>query len=127
MRFVCLGYFDEAAFQAMPEAERNSVVRACLEYDNELKRTGHWAGGDALQSPASAATVRMQRGEVTVTDGPFAETKEQIGGILYLEANDLQQAIALMSRHPGVRFGPFEVRPLNEEFPKFAAAILAGN
>jgi hypothetical protein len=76
-----------------------------------LRENGHFAGGEALQGPESAATLRFHNGKVSITDGPYAETKEQLGGILILEATDLNHAIQLMSKHPGVRMGPFEIRP----------------
>jgi hypothetical protein len=111
MRYVCLGYIDQARWQNLPEAERNAVMDGCFTYDDELRRGGHFAGGEALDDARNAATLRYRDGKVTVTDGPFAETREQIGGILFLEARDLNEAIQIMSRHPGVRVGPFEIRP----------------
>jgi hypothetical protein len=101
----------------MPEKERNAMVDACFAYDDVLRRNGHFAGGEALQPASSAVTLRFKGGKVVVTDGPYTETKEQIGGILILEADDLDHAIRLMSKHPGVRVGPFEILPaadLNE-------------
>ncbi len=83
----------------------------CLDYDDVLRKNGHFAGGEALQPSQTATTLRFQNGKVSVTDGPYAETKEQLGGILILEAKDLNHAIQLMSKHPGVRGGPFEIRP----------------
>lgn len=114
MKYVCLGYFDEARWNVLTEAERNAHVDRCFTYDEELRRRGHFAGGEALQSHRNAATLRFRDGTVAVTDGPFAETKEQIGGILFLEARDLNEAIQLISRHPGVRVGPFEIRPVED-------------
>lgn len=111
MKFVCLGYAEENKFETLNEKERNAMVDQCFTYDDFLRKNGHFAGGEALQGPRSAATLRWQDGKVTVTDGPYAETKEQIGGILILEARDLKHAIQLMSEHPGVKFGPFEIRP----------------
>ena len=111
MKCVCLGYIEPGKLENMKESERNAMVDSCFSYDDVLRRDGHFAGGEALQPPASAATLRFQGGKVTVTDGPYAETKEQIGGILILEARDLKHAIELMSKHPGVRAGPFEIRP----------------
>lgn len=114
MKYVCLGYIDHAHFDSLPENERNALIDECFAYDDELRRGGHFAGGEALQQAHNAATLRFRDGAVTVTDGPFAETKEQIGGILFLEARDLNEAIQLMSRHPGVRVGPFEIRPAED-------------
>jgi len=111
MKFVCLGYIEAGKFENLSESERNTMVDRCFDYDDVLRRNRHFAGGEALQPASTAVTLRYQGGKVTVTDGPYAETKEQIGGILILEANDLDHAIALMSKHPGVRSGPFEIRP----------------
>jgi hypothetical protein len=98
-------------FETMSESERNAFVDGCFAYDDVLRKNGHFVGGEALQSARNAATLRFRNGKVMVTDGPYAETKEQLGGILILEANDLNHAIQLMSKHPGVRGGPFEIRP----------------
>ena len=111
MKFVCLGYIEAGKFETMPERERDAMVDDCFTYDDVLRRNKHFAGGEALQPPSTAVTLRFERGKVIVTDGPYAETKEQIGGILVLEAEDLDHAIELMSKHPGVRAGPFEIRP----------------
>ncbi len=111
MKYICLGYIEPNKFESMSEAERNAMVDDCFTYDDELRKNGHFAGGEALQGPQAAATLRWKDGKVTVTDGPYAETKEQIGGILILEARDLNHAIQLMSKHPGVKAGPFEIRP----------------
>ena len=111
MKYICLGYMEAGKFEAMSESERNTFVDGCFTYDDALRKGGHFAGGEALQPASSAVTLRFQGGKVMVTDGPYAETKEQIGGILILEADDLNHAIRLMSKHPGVRGGPFEIRP----------------
>ena len=111
MKFVCLGYIKPGKFESMPDMERNALVDACFAYDDVLRKNGHFAGGEGLQPAASAATLRLRNGKVVVIDGPYAETKEQIGGILILEATDLKHAIELMSKHPGVGAGPFEIRP----------------
>jgi hypothetical protein len=114
MKYVCLGFFDEAAFAQIPQADAQRMMEECFAYDDVLRRGGHFLGGEALDSARNAVTLRMKDGEVQVTDGPFTETKETLGGILLLEARDLNHAIALMSKHPGVRNGPFEIRPANE-------------
>jgi hypothetical protein len=95
----------------MPEEERNRMMDACFAYDEILRAGGHFAGGEALGNAPDAVTLRWRHGDVAVTDGPFAETREQLGGILILEARDLNHAIQLMSKHPGVKAGPFEIRP----------------
>ncbi len=117
MKYICLGYIEEGKWEGMSEGERNAMMDECFTYDDELRKNGHFAGGEALQGPRNAVTLRFQSGKVSITDGPYAETKEQLGGILVLEANDLNHAIQLMSKHPGVKAGPFEIRPaadLNE-------------
>lgn len=111
MKYICLGYIEPNKFEAMSESERNAMLDECFSYDDFLRKTRHFAGGEALQPPGTATTLRWKNGKVAVTDGPYAETKEQIGGILILEARDLNHAIQLMSKHPGVKAGPFEIRP----------------
>ena len=102
---------DENKWNTMSESDQKTFMDECFAYDDELRKNGHFAGGEALQSARSATTLRYQNGKVSITDGPFTETKEQLGGILILEAQDLDHAIQLMSKHPGVRGGPFEIRP----------------
>jgi hypothetical protein len=114
MKYVCLGYFDEKRWEALSESEQNALIDECFAYDDVLRKNGHYVGGEALQSPRNASTVRWKNGTVSVTDGPYAETKEQLGGILLLEARDLNHAIQLISKHPGVKVGPFEIRPVDD-------------
>jgi hypothetical protein len=111
MKYICLGYIEENKWETMSESERNAMMDECFNYDDVLRENGHFAGGQALQGPRNATTLRWQGDKVLVTDGPYAETKEQLGGILVLEATDLNHAIQLMSKHPGVKAGPFEIRP----------------
>ena len=111
MKFVCLGYIELGKLESMPESERNALMDECFAYDDVLRRDGHFTGGEALQEPRKAVTLRYREGKVLTTDGPYAETKELLGGILVLEAKDMEDAIRLMSLHPGVRAGPFEIRP----------------
>ena len=111
MKYICLGYIEEKKWETMSDSERDAMLDECFAYDDMLRKNGHFAGGEALQSPANAITLRSRNGKVSITDGPYAETKEQLGGILVLEATDLNHAIQLMSRHPGVKAGPFEIRP----------------
>jgi hypothetical protein len=114
MKYIVLGYYPEK-FEDMSESERNSMFDDCFTYDDELRKNGHWAGGEALQPANTAMTVCWKNGKVAVTDGPYVETKEQLGGILVLEARDLNHAIQLMSQHPAVRYGtPFEIRPAGD-------------
>ncbi len=115
MKFLCLGYYNAASMEGKTEAEMAAFMEECFTYDDELRRGGHFTGGEALQAAEHAVTLRNRGGQVEATDGPFAETKEQLGGILILEARDMNQAVELMSKHPGVRFGPFEIRPADEQ------------
>jgi len=121
MKYVCLGFYDESKFAAIPPEEAQRMMEECFAYDDELRRGGHFVGGEALDSARNAVTLRMKGGEVEVTDGPFVETKESLGGILLLEARDLNHAIALMSKHPGVKMGPFEIRPADETINRLIA------
>lgn len=114
MKFVCLGYIEQKMWETMAESERNAMIDECFAYDDVLRKNGHFIGGEALQSAEKAATLRWKKGKVSVTDGPYTETKEQLGGILILEARDLEHAIQLMSKHPGVKAGPFEIRPAGD-------------
>ena len=121
MKYVCLGYIDETKFADVPPDIARQMMEECFAYDDELRRGGHFLGGEALDSARSAVTLRMKDGQVDVTDGPYAETKEILGGILLLEARDLNHAIALMSKHPGVKMGPFEIRPADEAVNRLCA------
>lgn len=116
MKFVCLGCLDKEVWGKLGLAEQEAMVKACTDFDKELYAKGHFADGFALQDSADATTIRWLGGKATPVDGPFAETKEMLGGILILEAKNKAEAIALMSRHPAIRIGPFEIRPANEEF-----------
>jgi hypothetical protein len=112
VKYIVLGYTPEK-FESMSESERNAMFDECFTYDDELRKNGHWAGGEALQPANTAMTVYWKNGKVAVTDGPYTETKEQLGGILVLEARDLNHAIQLISQHPAVKYGtPFEIRPV---------------
>lgn len=111
MKFICLGYADPNFFASTPEKEMHAMMDSCFEYDDHLRANGHFTGGHALQPPSAGMTLRYVNGKVVATDGPFTETKEQIGGILLLEARDLNHAVELISKHPGVTFGPWEIRP----------------
>lgn len=115
MKFICLGYYDKARFASMPEAERNAMFDMCFDYDDELRANGHFAGGEALQPAETARTVYSKNGKVATTDGPFAETKEQLGGILVLEARDMNHAVQLIGQHPALTYGNiFEIRPAGD-------------
>jgi hypothetical protein len=114
MKYICLGYSNEQTWETMSERERNALIDACFAYDDVLRKHGHFVGGEALQSAQNATTLRWTHGKVLITDGPYAETNEQVGGIRVREARDLNHAIQLMSKHPGVQAGPFEMRPAED-------------
>jgi hypothetical protein len=113
MKYICLGYYDKGKFEAMTEGERHAMFDECLEYDDHLRANGHFADGDGLQPPETALTLSWKNGRVATTDGPYAETKEQLGGLLVLEARDMNHAVQLMAQHPSLRYGSiFEIRPV---------------
>ena len=115
MKYICFGYYDKDKFDGMAEAERNAMFDKCFEYDDHLRANGHWAGGEALQGPETALTLYCKNGKVVTTDGPYAETKEQLGGILVLEARDMNQAVQLIGQHPSLTYGNiWEVRPAGD-------------
>ena len=114
MKYICLGYMDPKKWETMSESEQNAMMDECFAYDDVLRKKGHFVGGEALQSARNATTLRWKNGMVSITDGPYAETKEQLGGILVLEAKALNHAIQLMSKHPGVKAGPFEIRQVED-------------
>lgn len=116
MEFVCLGYIEESAWNSLSPAQQDRLVAECFAYDDELRRGGSLKDCAALQPPEQAVTLRRRASRVIVTDGPFSETKEQLGGFFVLKARDLNHAIQLMSQHPGVRLGPFEIRAINHQF-----------
>ena len=112
MKYLCFGYYDKDKFEGMTESERNAMFDTCFEYDDHLRANGHWTGGEALQPAETALTLSWKNGKVATTDGPYAETKEQLGGILVLEARDMNHAVQLMGQHPALKYGNiFEVRP----------------
>ena len=114
MKYICLGYYDKNKHEAMTDGEKQAMFDECFEYDDHLRDNGHWAGGEGLQPAETALTVRWKNGKVATTDGPYAETKEQLGGILILEARDMNHALQLMAQHPAVaNYGNiFEIRPV---------------
>ncbi len=114
MKYICFGYTDESMWERMAEGDRRNFFDRCFSYDDELRRGGHIVAGEGLEQSRNAATLRWRDGAVAVTDGPYAETKEQIGGILIIDASDLTHAIRLMSKHPSLPLGGgcWEIRPL---------------
>jgi hypothetical protein len=115
MKYICMGYHDSAKLAAMIEEERNAMFDECFEYDDYLRANGHSAGGEGLQPPENALTLYWRNGKVATTDGPYAETKEQLGGIGVLEARDMNHAVQLMSQHPSLKYGTlWEIRPTGD-------------
>ena len=112
MRFMFMIFHDEDVMNALPAAEMQALVDGALEYDEEIKRSGHCIVSDALQPSHTARTIRVRAGKVSTTDGPFAETKEQLGGFYLIEAADLNEAIQAAARIPSARLGSIEVRPI---------------
>jgi hypothetical protein len=118
MKYLCLGYMEEQKWDDMSEKERTDWTEECFAYDAVLKKNGHYIGGEALDTIRNCKTLKSRNGKVSITDGPFAETKEQLGGIMILEAKDLDEAIQLMSKHPGLRDCTFEVRSIVDILPE---------
>jgi len=115
VKYICLGYYDKSKFDALPESERNTMFDECFEYDDYLRANGHSTGGEALQPAETALTLYWKNGKVATTDGPYAETKEQLGGIGVLEARDMNHALQLMSQHPAMKYGTiWEIRPVGD-------------
>jgi hypothetical protein len=114
MRYLCLVYQEEAEMEALPASEYNDIVTATLAYREELRQAGHYIASSPLQPVHAATTIRVRGGAVSITDGPFAETREQLGGFYLIEASDLDEAIRLAAKMPPARAGCIEVRPLRE-------------
>lgn len=112
MKYLLLIYSDEAQWAAMSEAESGEVMAEYMKYTQDIHKSGNYLGGDALQPVATATSVRVRDGKRLTTDGPFAETREQLGGFYLVEAKDLDEAIDLAARIPSARLGTIEVRPI---------------
>jgi len=112
VKFICLGYYDQGKHEALTEAEQHAMFDECFEYADHLRASGHVAAEAALQPPETALTLYWRNGKVATTDGPYAETKEQLGGFGILEALDMNQALQLISQHPSLKYGTvWEIRP----------------
>jgi hypothetical protein len=112
MQYLLLIYGNESVFGKMTEAEQGKISREYGEYTQSIAKSGHFKGGNELDRTPTATTVRMRDGKRLVTDGPFAETKEQLGGYYLVEAKNLDDAITLAARIPSARWGSIEVRPI---------------
>jgi hypothetical protein len=114
MKFMFTIYHDENVLDAMPETEMQTLVDSAIEYAEEIRRSGHYIVSDALQRAQTARTIRVSAGTVSNTAGPFAETKEQLGGFFVIEAKDMDEACAVAARFPPARVGVIEIRPVQE-------------
>lgn len=114
MKYACLVYYDEKTVESMSGREWDALVGECLAYGESVRNSGHFLGGEALRPTTTATTLRMRDGRPFATDGPFAETKEQLAGFYLIEARDLNEAIQVASRIPPARLGSIEVRPVRE-------------
>jgi hypothetical protein len=113
MKYICLGYYRPEEFAARTEDEQNALFDEAFAYDDHLRANGHFGVGEGLQPAETAMTLYWKNGKVAMTDGPFIETKEQLGGFFVLEARDMNHAIQLISQHPALRYGStFEIRPV---------------
>jgi len=115
MKFICFGYLDTKWWGTLSPKEQNGLVDDCLAYDAVLKKNGHWAGGEGLQP--NSTTLRYKQGKTIVTEEPYAKTEDFLGGLLFLEAKDLNEAVQLISNHPGLKMGPWEIRPAADLTP----------
>jgi hypothetical protein len=118
VKYLCLVYADEGTLAALSDGEWAAVVAENLALCDELRKTGHYVSASPLDPVRSAATVRVRQGKLSVVDGPFAETKEQLGGYYLIEARDRDEAIRVAGRIPGARLGSIEVRPIRAHDPR---------
>ncbi len=114
MKYLCLIYSDETQWPKLPKADAEKMMGEYYEFTDSIKASGHFLGSNRLQPTHTATTVRIRDGKMSTTDGPFAETREQLGGYYLVEAQDLNEAIRLGSRIPGARYGSIEIRPIWE-------------
>jgi hypothetical protein len=112
MKYLLLIYENEGAWNSLPEAEKGKIYQEYVDYTARIRKSGHHLAGEALQPVSTATTVREKNGKALTTDGPFAETREQLGGFYMVEAKDLDEAIELAKGIPAVRTGSIEVRPI---------------
>ena len=114
MRYLCLIYHEEKNFDGMSKSETDALMQEYFTFTREIRDSGHYVNGNDLQPVRSATTVRVRNGKISTTDGPFVETKEQLGGYYLVEARDLNEAIQIAARIPSARLGGIEVRPIQE-------------
>jgi hypothetical protein len=119
MRYMLLIYRDEKVYERLSVQERGKIFQEAFDYSEALRPSGFYQGGEPLEPTSTATTVRMQNDKALLTDGPFAETKEQLAGYTIVEAKDLDEALAFATRHPLVKAGlSIEVRPIRVGPPK---------
>lgn len=123
MKYMCLVYHEEAKLEALSQAQMDGLVGACCDWVEDLEKSGHHVFSAGLQSVRSATTVRHRNGKLSLTDGPFAETKEFLGGFTLIEARDLNEAIQIASNFPAARLGSMEVRPVLEPDGELTCAL----
>jgi hypothetical protein len=114
MKYLCLIYDEEATFGSMSKADGDALMQDYFTFTKEIRASGHYLGGNDLQPTRSATTIRVRNGRLSTTDGPFAETKEQLGGYYLVEAKDLNEAVQVAARIPSAKRGSIEVRPIQE-------------
>ena len=114
MKFMFMIYHDENVLDALPESEMQGLIDSALDYDDEIRQSGHYIVSDALQRTGTARTIRVRAGKASTTVGPFVETKEQLGGFFVIEAKDMDEACAVAARFPPARVAVIEVRPVQE-------------
>jgi hypothetical protein len=114
MKYLCLIYYEETALAGLSQDDYAALVDESLIYSSQLRESGHFVAAHALQSPQAATTLRISKGKLSITDGPFAETKEQLGGFILIDAKDLNDAIRIAARIPPARLGCVELRPVRE-------------
>jgi hypothetical protein len=114
MKYLCLVYFEAKIWDTISQKESDALTEESLVYDEELMKSGHFIAAEALDSVHTATTVRVRNGKVSTTDGPFAETKEVLGGFVLINVRDLDEAIQIASKIPLARWGSIEVRPVLE-------------
>jgi hypothetical protein len=112
MKYLCLIYGNEKNRDQYTKEQGEAMSREYFAFTEDIRKSGHMLGGDGLQPTSTATTVRVRNGKVSTTDGPFAETKEQLGGYYLIEGKDLNDAIQVASRIPGAKTGSIEVRPV---------------
>lgn len=117
MKYLCLAYEEEEKLTGLSRSDWDALRAETLAYVDSLRESGHLIITHALKSAHTATTLRVRKGALSMTDGPFAETKEQLGGFFLIEAQDLNEAINLAGKWPSARLGSIEVRPIEEELP----------